>query len=265
MTRILTAMALAILSAAGAAAEPAALARARGLYNAGSYDAAIEAAATARRDPTAADAAALVIGRSHLERFRGAGAAEDLTAARTTLATVRMETLSPRDQLDLLIGLAQTLYFGDVFGAAADVFNSALGRAAILNTRDRTKLIDWWATALDRQAQARPADRRAPVYQRIVDRIEDELHSEPGSAVANYWMVVATRGTGDLDRAWDAALAGWVRASLGSDAVALRVELDRVVTEALIPERARTRPVREQADATASMRAEWEQIKSAWR
>jgi len=47
--------------------------------------------------------------------------------------------------------------------------------------------------------------------------------------------------------------------------VALRAELDRVVTEALIPERARTRPVREQADATASMRAEWEQIKSAWK
>ena len=262
---MLTAMALVTLSAVGAAAEPAALARARSLYNAGSFDAAIEAAATARRDPAAVDAAALVMGRSHLERFRVAGAAEDLGAARTALAGVRMEMLSPRDQLDLLIGLGQTLYFSDVFGAAADVFDSALGRASILSTRDRTKLIDWWATALDRQAQARPADRRAPVYERIVDRIEDELQSEPGSAVANYWLVVGTRGTGDLDRAWDAALAGWVRASLGSDAVALRVELDRVVNEALIPERARTRPVREQADATASMRAEWQQIKSAWK
>jgi hypothetical protein len=265
MTRILSAMALLILSAAGAAAEPATLARARALYNAGSYDAAIEAAATARREPAAGDAAALVMGRSHLERFRGAGAAEDLNAARTTLAGVRLEMLSPRDQLDLLIGLGQTLYFSDVYGAAADVFDSALGRAAILNPRDRAKLIDWWATALDRQAQARPADRRAPIYERIVDRIEGELHSEPGSAVANYWLVVGTRGAGDLDRAWDAALAGWVRATLGADVVALRVELDRVVTEALIPERARTRPVREQADAAASMRAEWEQIKSAWK
>ena len=95
--------------------------------------------------------------------------------------------------------------------------------------------------------------------------MEDELRLEPGSVIANYWLVVAARGAGDLDRAWDAALAGWVRAALGSDTAGLRADLDRVVIDALIPERARMRPPREQADAVASMRAEWERVKTEWK
>jgi hypothetical protein len=264
MIRILVILALFGVPVPAAADEPAALARARALYNAGSYDAAIETAATVRQDPKAGDAAGLVMGRAHLERFRVAGSVEDLNAARRTLGGVRMDALSPRDQLDLLIGLGQILYFGDAFGAAADVFDSALGRAALLAARDRAKLVDWWATALDRQAQARQMDRRAPVYERIVDRMQDELRTDPGSAEANYWLVIGTRGAGDLDRAWDAALAGWVRAALGADTAALRADLDRVVMDAIIPERARALPVREQAEAVAAMRAEWETIKSAW-
>ena len=265
MIRILTTLALVVLPTAALAAEPAALARARALYNSGSYDAAIDAASTARSDPKAQDAAALVLARSHLERFRASGATDDLTAARTVLGAVRMASLSTRDQLDLLIGIGQTLYFGEAFGSAADVFDSALWRATTLGPRDRGKLLDWWATALDRQAQARPPDRRAAAFSRIVERMEDELRQEPGSLIANYWLVVGTRGAGDLDRAWDAAIAGWVRASLGTDTADLRVELDRVVTDALIPERARTRPPREQQDAASSMRAEWDNVKSAWK
>lgn len=265
MTRLVVTLALAVLPAASVAAQPAALARARALYNSGSYDAAIDAAAAARVDPKVGDAASLVLGRAHLERFRSGGAADDLAAARTSLAAVRIDALTPRDQLDLLIGLGQTLYFGDAFGAAADVFDNALGRAALLGVGERGKLLDWWSNALDRQAQARPADRRSPVYARIVERMEDELRDDPGSAVANYWLVVGARGTGDLDRAWDAAVAGWVRAALGADAADLRADLDRVAMEVLIPERARMRPVREQADGAAAMRAEWEKLKTDWK
>jgi hypothetical protein len=265
MSRLLLTLALASLPAVSAAAQPAALARARALYNSGSYDAAIDAAAAARLDPKVGDAASLVFGRAHLERYRAGGAADDLTAARTSLGAVRMTALSPRDQLDLLIGLGQTLYFGDAFGAAADVFDNALGRATVLDARDRDKLLEWWATALDRQAQSRPTDRRSPVYARIVERMEDELRGDAGSAVANYWLVVGARGTGDLDRAWDAAVAGWVRAALGADAAGVRASLDRVVMEALIPERARLRPVREQPDVAGAMRAEWEKVKGDWK
>jgi hypothetical protein len=265
MTRTVIALMLAGLPAVAAAAEPAALAKARALYNAGSYDAAIDAASTARRDPKAEDAAALVLARAHLERFRSSGQAADLEAARVALAGVRPTSLSMRDQLDLLIGLGQTLYLGESFGAAADVFDTALGRSSVLSARDRAKLLDWWATALDRQAQARPSDRRGPTFARIVDRMEEELHGDPGSPVANYWLVVGARGAGDLDRAWDAAVAGWVRASLGSEAANLRAELDRVVTDALIPERARTRAAREQPEAADAMRAEWDAVKASWK
>lgn len=256
------------VAAAAAAAEPAALVRARTLYNAGNYEAAIEAASAARNDPRAADAAALVFARALLERFRAGSASErngDLLAARAALAGIRPASLSGRDQLDLLIGLGQTLYFGQSYGAAADVFDSALGRSAVLAAGDRAKLLDWWANALDRQALTRPPDRRAPIFQRVVDRMQDELREEPGSAIANYWLVVGARGAGDLDRAWDAAVAGWVRAGVGSEAADLRAELDRLVNEALIPDRARTRPPREQAEAVTAMRAEWDAVKAAWK
>jgi len=251
-----------------AAAEPAALVRARTLYNAGNYEAAIEAASTARNDPRASDAAALVFARALLERFRAGSASErngDLLAARAALAGIRPASLSGRDQLDLLIGLGQTLYFGESYGAAADVFDSALGRSLLLADGDRAKLLDWWATALDRQALTRPADRRTPIFQRIVDRMQAELRQEPGSAIANYWLVVGARGAGDLDRAWDAAVAGWVRAGVGSEAADLRAELDRLVTVAIFPDRARTRPSREQAEAATAMRSEWDAVKSGWK
>jgi hypothetical protein len=236
------------------------------LYNAGSYDEAIDAATTARRDPKAEDAAALVLARAHLERFRAVSSAADLVAARAALAAVRSAALSARDQLDLLIGLGQTLYFDDTFGPAADVFDTALGRAAMLSPLERARLLDWWATALDREAQQRPVDRRQAVFVRIADRMEEELRAEPGSAPANYWMVVASRGAGDLDRAWDAAIAGWVRATLNAEtSMRLRIELDRVVGEVVIPERARATGVKEPADVATAMQAAWANVKQTWK
>ncbi len=266
MYRLAIVLVLTGLPVAAAAAEPAALARARVLYNTGNYDGAIDAASMASSDPKAADAAALVLARSLLGRFRNSPrdtATDDLPRARTLLAGIHTASLTPRDQLDLLVGLGQTLYFGETFGPAAEVFDSALGKADMLAASDRAKLLDWWATALDRQAHALPAERRAPIFSRVADRMQDELRSEPGSAIANYWLVVGARGAGDLDRAWDAAIAGWVRATLGSDTTDLRTELGRVVTEALIPERARV--LRDQPDAAAAMRAQWEQVTRDWK
>ena len=268
MCRLAIVLVLVGLPVAAAAAEPAALARARALYNAGNYDAAIDAASAARSDPKAADAAALVLARALLERFRTGPRNDqngDLPRARTTLAGIRTASLTPRDQLDLLVGLGQTLYFGESFGPAADVVDSARGKAAMLGTGDRAKLLDWWATALDRQAQALPPERRAPFFTRVVERMEDELRSEPGSGIANYWLVVGARGSGDLDRAWDAAVAGWIRAALGPEMSDLRTELDHLVVEALIPERARRHATPERPDPRAAMRDEWEKVKAEWK
>lgn len=264
-TILLTLVCVASASAASAA-EPAALARARALYNASNYDGAIEAATAVRQQPQWADAAALVVARSHLERYRQRADASDLTAARETLSTIRSANLTPRDQVDLLIGLGQSLYLGELYGAAAELFENALARDMLLAVNDRLMLLDWWATALDREAQTRAADRRPAMFAQIAGRMTEELRRDAGNRVANYWLAVAARGTGDIEGAWDAAVAAWVRSTLAPNAAAtLRTDLDRLVTQALIPERARLRPAREQTDALASLRSEWDLVKEQWK
>ena len=244
--------------------EPPALAKARALYNTGSYDAAIESAASVRGDRQFDDEAALVIARAYLERYRVDAELKDLAAARETLTGIDRMGLSPRDQVDLLIGFGQTLYFGNQFGASAQLFATALEPSTLLPARDRDLLLDWWATALDRAAQTRPAEQRSALFARIAERMEHELAAEPGSAVANYWLVASARGQGDVERAWDAAVAAWVSAALARETSdRLRADLDRLVREALIPERARTRPARE--DPAVALRVEWERVKESWK
>ena len=248
------------------AVEPAALAKARERYNAGDFDGAISAAAVARNIPAASDAAALVIARSHLERYRLRADPSDLATARDTLFSVKAENLSPRDNVDLFIGMGQALYLGEQYGAAGELFDTALSRGALLGPADRRQLLDWWATALDREAQARGVDRRPRLFERILARMDEELRQDPFNPIANYWLAVAARGMGDPDRAWDAAIAAWVRSSFAPERTqALRDDLDRLVTQALILERAHLRPAREQQDAMTSLRAEWELVKEQWK
>jgi hypothetical protein len=264
--RIAVAMfAILLASCSADAAEPPALARARALYNAADYDGAIAAAATARTQATASDAAALVEARAHLERYRRSADSTDLSAARDALNAIRPAVLSLRDQVDFLVGLGQSLYLTDLFGPAADLFDTALEHGAPLPERDRVMLLDWWATAVDREAQAGTPERRARLAGQIAARMEEEVRRDPGSAPANYWLAVAARAAGDLDAAWDAAVAAWVRATLGPAEAALRSDIDRFVTQALIPERARVRSAREQGDATDALRAQWELVKQQWK
>jgi hypothetical protein len=256
---------LAAAIARPAAAEHPSLAEARALYNAAMYAEAISAATAARTDPASADAAALVVGRSHLERHRVLADVVDLTAARIALSTVRPAALSPRDRVDLLIGLGQALYQGESFGAAAELFDTAISQPVLLPDRDRMQLLDWWATAVDREAHSMPPDRRMALFEQMRERMEIEVRVDPGSAPANYWLAASARGAGDFDRAWDAAIAGWIRAPLRPEnAKSLRADLDRLVTQALIAERARMRPAREQPEALIALRTEWESIKNQW-
>ena len=249
------------------AAEHPSLAKARTLYNAGDHDGAITAAAMARQDPASADAAALVFARSHLERYRlHTSDVSDLAAAREALTGIRVAALNARDQIDLLIGLGQALFLAGSFGAAAELFDSALSRGATLPDRDRLLLLDWWASAVDREAQSLPPDRRAAVLHRVIERTEEELRQNPGNAAANYWLAVSARGAGDPERAWHAAAAAWVRAPLRPDtAAALRQDVDRFVTIVLIPERARRRSPREHEQALNALRAEWDTLKADWK
>jgi len=249
------------------AAEPAALARARTYYNEGNYDAAIEAANDAVRVGSVTDTASVVLARARLERYRQRADPNDLTKAREILTRVRQQGLAPRDRVDLLVGLGQLLFLGEAFGAAAELFDTALAQSGAMPSKTRTLLLDWWASALDREGQSRAGDKRTPVFARIVERMENELRADPGNAAASYWLAVGARGTGDLDRAWDAAIAGWVRASLNPEtAPALRADLDRLVTQALISERARQRPIpgRDVPETATALLGEWDLIKSQW-
>ena len=251
---------------AATAAEPAALARARTLYNQADYQGAIDAASLAQQEPPWADAASLVIARAHLERYRAGANPADLAQARQTLRGVRADALTPRDQVDLVIGLGQALYLGELFGAAAELFETALSRSVLVGDHDRLMLLDWWATALDREAQSRPLHGRPRIFERIGARMEAELRDDAANPVANYWLAVAARGTGDVDRAWNAAIAAWLRSGLRPDsAEKLRTDVDRLVTQALVVERARVHPAGEQQNAAAALRSEWERVKEQWK
>jgi len=248
-----------------AAAEQNPLLKARLLYNQRLYDAAIDAALEARKLPGSQDVADLVLGRAHLERFRESENSDDLTAGRDALRAIHPANLTPRDQLDLLIGLGQSLYFESAFGAAAELWDSALARADDIGPAARDRLLDWWASALDRAAQSRPVEDRDPIYARILDRMQAELGRDPGGAAAAYWQAAASRALGDLDRAWEAAQAAWLRALLNTDhAAAMRADLDRLMREAIIPERARKWSGPDFQSSADLMKAEWDAFKANW-
>jgi hypothetical protein len=250
------------------AAEPPALVKARLSYNTGDYEGAIQAAAEARRQQEWEGEALLVIARSHLELYRQRSEPTDLTMAREALAlaAARAAKLTPRDNVDLLVGMGQHLYLSEEFGGSAELFDTALAQGFLLNGRERLLLLDWFGNALQRSAQVRPSDRRGAVFQRLIGRMEEELRRDPANPVANYWLAIGARGIGDIDRAWDVAMAAWVRSRLASDALAMvRPDLDQFVVQLLIPERVRSRGAREQQDAVKAMRDEWEQFKEQWK
>jgi hypothetical protein len=95
--------------------------------------------------------------------------------------------------------------------------------------------------------------------------MEQELRRDSASTPANYWLAASARAAGDLDRAWSAASAAWIRATLAPDrGVALRADLDKLVTQAIIPDRAARLPQRERRQAQAAMTAEWQAFKEIW-
>ena len=110
------------------------------------------------------------------------------------------------------------------------------------------------------------ADRRPALLQPVIDRMEAELRLDAGNPAANYWLAVSARDSGDTERAWHAAVAAWVRAPLRPETVeTLREDLDRFVTTVLIPDRSRTRPVKDQQAVLTDLRAQWDLVKDAWK
>jgi hypothetical protein len=240
---------------------------ARQLYNQGKYENAIKLAAKLRTDPANADVANLILGRSQLERFRQSADRADLVAAREALREIRPSTLGAREQAEYLVGLGELLYLDESYGAAAEIFVTAFERSQELGVRGFDRVFDWWATALDRQAQSGFVEDRDALYGEILFRAQAALAQSPSLAAPAYWLVVATRSLGDTNRAWDAAIAAWVRAPLADDhGTALRADLDRLVLQAIIPERVRqlASTDSERERQAARLRLDWETVKKDW-
>ena len=236
-----------------------ALARARQLYNERRFEAAVTAADEGRT-PERADAADLVAARAYLERFRESTTEADLYSARDRLRRISPERLNENERVEYLVGVGETLYLEGTAGAAAHIFDALFESSAGLTPAARERVLDWWASALDREARPRADIERQAIYQKILDRMRDELGRNPRSSVAAYWLSAAASGQGDHQAAWDAALAGWVRAPLTSDRGALlRAELDRLVLRAIVPQRARST-----AQPPETLQLEWDAFKARW-
>jgi hypothetical protein len=237
------------------------LTRARQLYNQGLFEQAINAAEQARLTPARADAADLVAARAYLERFRASEAGDDLVNARERLRRIDPQRFPAHERAEYVVGLGEALYFEAAYGAAAEVLETIVRSQELPAGDARERVLDWWASALDREAKPRPEIDRQGVYLRIRARMQEELATHPGSAVAAYWLSAAARAQGDLQAAWDAALAGWIRSSLTADRGAkLRDDLDRLVLRAIVPDRAKAT-----AQTPENLRQQWEAFKERWK
>jgi hypothetical protein len=242
------------------------LAKARTLYNQRQFDEAIAAATQARRQPDLADTAAIVLARAHLERYRQRADPADLGAARDALSSVRTTNLDARDQVELILALGQSLFLEDEFGPAAEMLESGLERASSADPALAEAMMEWWGSAIERLAGNLPREPRHVLFRRLFTGAQDELARHPTSAAATYWSAAALRGAGELERAWDAAVAGWVRSRvLGERSAALRADLDRLVLEGIVPDRVRHLVTEQQAGAESQLKAEWELVKEKWK
>ena len=261
------AAALAILFCVSPAlAQRPELAKARAAYNEQRFDEAVEAALVAQKVPAITDAATVVLSRAYLERYRQRANPADLAAARSQLGNVRVANLDTRDHVDFLMALGETLFFEENYGAAAELFESGLDGAIAQGPSTGEAMLDWWGSAVERQADALEREPRERVFGHMRDRMARELARHPGSAAAAYWIVVGTRGAGDPVAAWDAAIAGWVRARLaGSRSATLRADLDKLVLEGIIPDRVRLLSADRRGQAESDLRTEWAVVKERWK
>lgn len=246
--------------------------RARQAYNQQQFDEAVALASGARQTPALANSASLVLARALLERFRRAGDVADVATARQALLSIDPARLTTTETSELHLGTAELLFVDAEYGAAAELFEVALDRAAFVPADERDRVLEWWAASLDRRAQLVPETERHARYRRLLTRVEREAARGPASAVVAYWLAAGARGVDDPDRAWSLVVAGWIQAPLISPgasgaarATALRADLDRLMVDAIIPERARrAAPPSDPVALKVALAAEWAAIKERW-
>jgi hypothetical protein len=268
--RAIVALTFPLLCAAPAFAQGD-LEKARTAYNAGQLDDSITFAAMAKSKPAAVPSATLITARARLERFRRTNDPKDLAAARTDLASLDPRNLAPQEVIEWQIGLGTALFLDGQPGPASEMFSTALpGARERLTPDEYDKLLEWWGSTLSRVAETHTSAARKDAYAAMLPAVRGELDRNPFSRPATYWSVVAARGAGDLEGAWNAAIAGWIRAGHEPEGTQFRTDLDRLITQTLIPERAQARTgQRLDARATqaeiATLTEQWRAIADLWR
>jgi hypothetical protein len=255
-------VAILLVTASVAEASPGDLiTRARQFYNRRLVDAAIDTAREAARQPATFQSAQVILSHALLERHRRTGSVDDLAAAHDALVAIDPAALTATEGSEFVVAWGEWHFLDGRPGVAAELFDAALASPGLNTPVSRDRILDWWAQSLERLARDEQPAGRQLLYVRILVKMEQESQRTPRSAVVPYWLAAAARGSGDLDRAWDAAIAGWIRATLAPDGgLALRTDLDRLVSRAIIPERARRlAPADEDVQRIESdMRAEWD-------
>ena len=260
----------ALVTSAAPAAAQSGLERARTLYNAGQFEESIAAAEEARSRPNTAASATLITARSRLERFRLAALPADLATARAELLSLDPRGLSPHEAIEWHVGLATALFLEGQVGPAAGIFAAVLPLArAGLPLPEFEKLVEWRSAATVQHAETLVGDARRRLYEQVRDDVRNELELNPLSRPAMYWMAISSRGAQDLDGAWNAAVAGWIRAGTSQEGKQLRADLERFVTQTLIPELAQERTgQRFDAKATltdiAALNQNWRALVERW-
>src|SRR5262245_33675729 len=267
---IVAAACLMALAVAQPAAAQTDLERARTLYNNGRFDESIAAATAAAAKPGTATSAKLIIARAKLERFRQQGDPNELSSARAELMSLKTANLAPQEAIEWQIGVGTALFLEEQLGPAAETFTMLLpGARSRLNPDEFQKLLDWWGTATARLAESLTGAARRRAYEHLRADAKAELERNPFSRAATYWTVVASRGAGDLDAAWNAAITGWIRMSGQSDGKQAQGDLETFVTRTLIPERAQARTgLRLDSKPTmneiAALTEEWRAVTTRW-
>jgi hypothetical protein len=150
-----------------------------------------------------------------------------------------------------------------MFSTILPTARTRLGQAEI------DKLVEWWASTAARVAESQTGDARKAAYVEMLKGVREEIGRNPLSWPASYWLVVAARGAGDFESAWNAAVTGWIRAGSRQDGQQHREDLGRFVTQTLIPERAQARTgQRLDAQVTqteiAALTEQWRALTEHW-
>ena len=79
-------------------------------------------------------------------------------------------------------------------------------------------------------------------------------------------LSIVLDGAGEPQAAWDAAIAGWVRARLaGSRAASLRADLDKLVLEGIVPDLVKLAAADRREQLESELRTEWAVVKERWK